>query len=891
MNSTQKNATPRIIRKPVYLTFYLLIVILLGAQSYVLYEIINTPAKQVILDKMGKQRMLSQRIAKNLILVLYAENNQGREQIFKSDLSQDVGRIKNAQKELLALNLPVDQVPFQLLLSTLTDIESVLDQESIDISQLRKLSYLYLQQDLSFINSMDKLIASEESYIEQSLKHTLYAVILGILGVVITTLMATFFIICPSIKMVRNKIKEIETYGNEKTSDLLKLQEKNEALNQATIYAQKNEQAISEQAALILEQKIFTDAILNASKEGIISIDPKGHISLFSQAAVKLFGYQIDEVTGKNINMLMPNPYKNAHDSYLKNYADTKQKKIIGIGREVVGLKKDGSTFPLHLRVSEIEIGTRKEYVGFVRDLTEIRQTETQLNNSNQRYKAIVEDQMDLICRYTPDFIISFVNRAYCHYVKRTESELIGSSIIDILPKESREWFISTHETLTKEHPIHSHEDKIYTGDNQEEWQYWTTRAIFDEGNSGIVEFQGVGTIVTDRKRAELEAIDAKLLAEKANKSKSEFLSNMSHELRTPLNSIIGFSQLMEIDVDEPLTESQLDSVQQINKAGNHLLKLITEILDLSSIEAGQVSLSIESFNINEVVVEALDLISGIALKKDISIELKDENKLGYHVLADHMRTKQVLLNLLSNAVKYNHANGLVTILMTQNDQFVRVDIKDTGLGINQNKLQDLFQPFNRLGYESSAIEGTGIGLSLSKKLIEKMGGKISVSSEEGIGSTFSVMFPISSEQEQEQEQDTEEASSDILVNEQIYKLLYIEDNPTNMKLMRKIMIRLPQFLLIEAPNAEIGIELFEQTHPDVVLMDIDLPGMNGYDAFIEIKTRFDFAKNVPVIAVSANAMEKDMSRGAELGFYKYLTKPLDIPEFIKTVNEALANK
>jgi len=255
------------------------------------------------------------------------------------------------------------------------------------------------------------------------------------------------------------------------------------------------------------------------------------------------------------------------------------------------------------------------------------------------------------------------------------------------------------------------------------------------------------------------------------------------------------------------------------------------------------------------------------------------------------MRTKQVLLNLLSNAIKYNHANGLVTILMTQDDQFVRVDIKDTGLGIKQKKLQDLFQPFNRLGYESSAIEGTGIGLSLSKKLIEKMGGEISVKSEEGIGSTFSIMFPVSSEQEQEQEQDTEEASSDIPVNEQIYKLLYIEDNPTNMKLMRKIMIRLPQFLLIEAPNAEIGIELFEQTHPDVVLMDIDLPDMNGYDAFLEIKTRFYFAKNVPIIAVSANAMEKDISRGTELGFYKYLTKPLDIPEFIKTVNEALANK
>jgi len=794
---------------------------------------------------------------------------------------------------LSVLNYPVEQASLQLLLSTLADIESVLAQTNIDISQLRQLNNTYLQQDSSFINGMDMLISREQKRIEQSLEDTLYAVIIGILGVCISALMATFFIICPGIKMVKNKIKKIEAYANQKISDLLKLQEKNDALNQAAIRAQKNEQAIGDQAALILEQKIFTDAILNTSKEGIISIDPKGRISLFSQSAERLFGYQIDEVIGKNINMLMPNPYKDAHDGYLKNYADTKQKKIIGIGREVIGLKKDGSTFPLHLRVSEIEIGIRKEYVGFVRDLTKVKQAETQLSNSNQRYKAIVEDQTDLICRYTPDFIISFVNRTYCHYMKRTEPELIGSSIIDILPEESREWFIKTHKTLTKEHPIHSHEDKIYTSNNQEEWQYWTTRAIFNEASSSVIEYQGIGTIITDHKRSELEAISAKQLAEQANMAKSEFLSNMSHELRTPLNSIIGFSQFLEIDDDQPLTESQLESVQKINKAGNHLLRLITEILDLSSIEAGQLPLSIESFNLNEAISEALDLINSIALKKGISIELnKADKKLGYHVLADHMRTKQVLLNLLSNAIKYNHTNGLVKIIITQRDPFVRIDIKDTGLGINQNKLQDLFQPFNRLGFESSAIEGTGIGLSLSKNLIEQMGGQISVSSKEGIGSTFSVMLPISStEQEQEQEQEQATSGSNTPINEKFYKLLYMEDNPMNMKLIRKIMIRLPQFILIEAPNAEMGIELFEQTHPDVVLMDIDLPGMNGYDAFLEIKTRFDFAKNVPIIAVSANAMEKDMSRGRELGFYKYLTKPLDIPEFIKTVNEALADE
>ncbi|MBE0471803.1 MAG: PAS domain S-box protein, partial [Methyloprofundus sp.] len=721
-----------------------------------LYEVINSPAKQLVLDKMAMQSMLGQRIAKNLLLVLYAENNQEREQIFQDNVKQDISRIQNTQKELLALDFPSEDAAIQSLLSTLVDIESVLEPPVIDINQLRQLSYLYLQQDLAFIEAMDKRVASEKSRIEQSLEHTLYAVFLSILGVFICAFIATFFIIFPSIKLVQNKIKKIKAYSNEKASDLLKLQEKNEALNQAAIRAQKNEQAIGEQAVLIMEQKTFTDAILNSVHDGIISINFEGLICLFSQTAQDIFGYQAEEVMGKNINMLMPNPYKDAHDDYLKNYRDTKQKKIIGMGREVIGLKKDGSTFPLYLRVSEVKTSTRQEFVGFVRDLTELKQAESQLINSNKRYQAIVEDQTDLICRYTTDFILSFVNRAYCEYVKRTESELIGRSIIDVLPAESREWFIKIHKKFTQEHPIYKHEHKIHVGDNQEEWQHWTTRAIFDEQSSKIIEFQGVGAIITDRKIAELEALSAKQQAEKANRSKSEFLSNMSHELRTPLNSIIGFSQLLEIDDDEPLTSSQLDSVLQINKAGNHLLKLITEILDLSSIEAGQVYLSIEPINLDHVVAEALDLINGIAAKKNISIELHPDNKQGCYVLADYMRAKQVLLNLLSNAIKYNYTNGLVTIRISQKDQFICMDIQDTGLGINQSKLKELFLPFSRLGYESSAIEGTGIGLSLCKNLMEKMNGKIRVSSEEGIGSTFSLLFPIGAELEAEAEAEAE---------------------------------------------------------------------------------------------------------------------------------------
>jgi len=256
------------------------------------------------------------------------------------------------------------------------------------------------------------------------------------------------------------------------------------------------------------------------------------------------------------------------------------------------------------------------------------------------------------------------------------------------------------------------------------------------------------------------------------------------------------------------------------------------------------------------------------------------------HVIADYMRAKQVLLNLLSNAIKYNYESGEIAIELSNNDEFLRIAIKDTGPGISEKNQQALFLPFSRIGAENTAIEGTGIGLSLCKSIVEQLHGEIGLDSEEGVGSTFWFTLPLDKEAPLNVTESNDD-SEDIAVNviESTNKtLLYIEDNPANTKLMRKVISRVDGFTLLEAPNAEIGLELMAHKQPDIVLLDIDLPGMNGYEAYAEIQKRFDYADKLPVIAITANAMKKDIEKGKVLGFYDYLTKPLNISGFLEVM-------
>jgi signal transduction histidine kinase/ActR/RegA family two-component response regulator len=387
-----------------------------------------------------------------------------------------------------------------------------------------------------------------------------------------------------------------------------------------------------------------------------------------------------------------------------------------------------------------------------------------------------------------------------------------------------------------------------------------------------------------DRQRAESALLDAKRELESSNQAKSEFLARMSHELRTPLNSILGFSQVLNTDPDEPLTQSQKESIRQILKAGWHLLALINEVLDLARIESGKLQLSIESVGVEQIVREALTLIAPVAEKHQVKVvdETKAFHKL--YVVADRTRLKQVLLNLLSNGVKYNKPGGTVTLTCARPEREGRlvVSVTDTGAGLSEEERGMLFTPFTRLRVKAE-IEGAGMGLAITRRLIELMGGSIGVESQPGEGSRFFFELALGEKPAVEGEE-TDPSLIIARTDETEVTLLHVEDNPANRALVARILERRPHVKILAADTAEKGIELARTRDPDLIVLDINLPGMDGFEALEKLRAYVD-TRHIPIIALSANAMPSDVKRGLEAGFLQYLTKPIDVKEFLRTID------
>lgn len=535
---------------------------------------------------------------------------------------------------------------------------------------------------------------------------------------------------------------------------------------------------------------------------------------------------------------------------------------------------------------------------------TEIRikehlQLENKLSKSYEQLEQRVEartlelSKLSKAVENSPAMVLIADGQGTVEYVNQRFTEITGYNTNDILGQKpsimkSSRTPDATYKKLWKTvltGNLWSGELCNVRKDGTEFWVSASISPIMDDSGQ-VVNFIAVEEDITEKKFIEEALISAKDSAVQANRAKSEFLASMSHELRTPLNAIIGFSQLSEFD--SSLNKQQKNNSKQIYKAGKHLLNLVDDVLDLTKIEIGKIKLNIQSIVLTDLMDECYELVNPLANEKQIELNLL-KNQCECFVKADYTRLKQILLNLLSNAIKYTAESGHVEVTCQSNENNIQVSISDNGSGISKENQEKLFEPFNRLGKEGGNIQGTGIGLVITKKLIDMMGGNLELESDINRGSTFTLILPkedqnnISIVDKNKKEIEFRDKSSDNLS----LKIVYIEDNLTNTRLMQNIINLQENWTLLTAITAEEGIQVSQVIKPDIILMDINLPKMSGIEAFHHIKT-IGSLKNIPVIAVSAGAMQENIEQAMDAGFTDYITKPIDIKTTIRTINKAI---
>lgn len=500
--------------------------------------------------------------------------------------------------------------------------------------------------------------------------------------------------------------------------------------------------------------------LLETAPDAMVIVDPKGRITLVNAQTESLFGYRRDEMVGQEEEMLLPERLRGPHAAWRDRFMKHPEARRMGAERELRGLRKDGTEFPLEASLSPLQ---------------------------------------------------------------STEGLLVSAAIRDI----------------------------------------------------------------TAQKRATAELEEARRVEAAASRAKSDFLASMSHELRTPLNAVIGFAQMLEIDRSQRLTPRQKEYIGYILSGGHHLLSLVNEVLDLAGIESGRLHMSIERVSVHDAIESVRGSMSPLAQKARLIFEVINPAGIG-DVYADDLRLRQILINLLSNAIKYNRPGG--TLRLTAKEMpggAIRFVVSDTGIGIAPGLQKDMFEPFQRLGANHTAIEGTGIGLALSRRIVQAMNGTIGFTSEPGVGSEFWIELPGASADAAEA---TSMPSSSAPPHAMLggFSLLYVEDNPSNLRLMERLVSTLPNVALEMAATPQLGLDMAAAHRPDVIVLDLNLPGISGYEVLARLQAAPE-TRGIPVLALTAAAFPRDVKKGLDAGFFRYLTKPLDVGAFLAAVNDALA--
>jgi PAS domain S-box-containing protein len=666
------------------------------------------------------------------------------------------------------------------------------------------------------------------------------------------------------------------------------------------------------------DSSALVQTILSTVVDGIVTIHAQGGVVESVNPAIEhMFGYTAAELIGKGFGFLIPELDQDHHNVALAHYGVSDAARALGQGREVTGFRKDGSYFPLEIAVSEMTLRGQRYFTGILRDITARKQAEEALRKAGALQSAIFNSANFSSIATDAKGVIQIFNVG--------AERMLGYTALEVMNKITPAEISDPQEVIARAKTL-STELRTQIAPGFEALVFKAARGIEDiyeltyirkdgsrfpavvsvtalrDAANTIIGYLLIGTDNTARKLVEAERAHldralqiknieleaARATADKANMAKSEFLSSMSHELRSPLNAILGFAQLIESGQPTP-TQTQAGSIEQILKAGWYLLTLINEVLDLALIESGRLSMSMEPVSLPEVLMDCQTMIEPLASKRGIHLHFPVFSAPCF-VEADRTRVKQVFVNLLSNAIKYNRLNGTVEVAFkAAAHERLHITVRDTGEGLTAAKLSQLFQPFNRLGQEDSDEEGTGIGLVVSKRLVELMGGSIGAHSAPGVGSEFWIELntAIAHAHDLQSEAPLAIPAAQSLDGAKMRTLLYVEDNLANMELVAQLIARRPDMRLLRAEDGVRGIALARTHLPDVILMDINLPGISGLQA-LGLLREDPLTKHIPVLALSANAMPRDIERGMEAGFYRYLTKPIKIGEFMQALDQSL---
>lgn len=478
-----------------------------------------------------------------------------------------------------------------------------------------------------------------------------------------------------------------------------------------------------------------------------------------------------------------------------------------------------------------------------------------------------------------------YVNQMACKSLGYTKDELLAMAVFDIDPDYQQENWHKFQKALSQEGLL-TFESRHRARDGGIFPVEITTHLVQFQEKSYSIAF---ARNISDRKKIERDLVAAKTTAEQASKAKSEFISHMSHELRTPLNAILGFAQLLKLNREKTLAPRQKENVEQIQVAGHHLLDLINDVLDLTKIETGSLKVFKENVCVSKIADRLIPVVKSLAEKRQITIENHLNEPEEYLAFADPTRLKQALLNLITNAVKYNKDGGKVELKSDRDgEDKVRIHVIDTGEGIEDEKQQLIFEPFERLGFENSGIEGTGIGLTITKRLVAMMDGTIQVKSAKGKGSCFTITLPACDVSEKTIQMAPENKSKDILPDcgEGAGKsILYIEDNESSIRLIQKFIEEYTDFQLLISSNAQEGLRLAREARPSLILLDIDLPEMDGLTVFNRLQEWHE-TRSIPVIGLSAGAMNNEVNKALNMGFKDYIVKPVDLDYLASAISK-----